>query len=114
MYFLYLDESGSNTSHFVLLGLAIPATSWFEKSAQITKIKSQFNLRGKEIHSGWMMRRYLEQERIQDFESRDFASRKSEFEIEHNKTLNRLALLGNRKKIKNAKKVLKKQKIMFI
>nr|MBC8361834.1 DUF3800 domain-containing protein [Candidatus Desulfatibia profunda] len=39
MYFLYLDESGSNTSHFVLLGLAIPATSWKAKTDQITPIK---------------------------------------------------------------------------
>jgi hypothetical protein len=36
MYFLYLDESGSNTSHFVLLGLAIPALTWRNKTDQIT------------------------------------------------------------------------------
>ena len=64
MYFLYIDESGSNTSHFVLLGIAIHASSWRDKMKQISSIKDCYDLGGKEIHAGWLSRRYLEQERI--------------------------------------------------
>jgi len=49
MYFLYLDESGSTTTHFVLLGLAIPALSWRDKSTQVGMIKDAYQLSGKEI-----------------------------------------------------------------
>jgi hypothetical protein len=73
VYFCYLDESGipdigKGTSHFVLLGLAIDAETWRAKDAQLRTIKSEYGLADAEIHTGWMVRRYLEQERIPDFE----------------------------------------------
>jgi len=108
MYFLYLDESGSNTSHFILLGLAIPATSWKDKTNQITLIKKTYNLGGKEIHSGWMIRRYLEQERIPDFESLDYDARRAAVFKERRKTLNKLAVLGDKKKVQKTRKAFKK------
>ena len=77
MYFLYLDESGSDTSHFILSGLAIPAISWQQKTSQITPIKASYGLEGCEIHTGWMMRRHIEQEKIADFDGLDFEARKS-------------------------------------
>ena len=65
----YLDESGvpelgAGTSHFILLGLSIPAEKWRIKDAEITLIKRRFGLEQAEVHTGWMSRRYLEQERI--------------------------------------------------
>ena len=108
MYFLYLDESGSNTSHFILLGLAIPATSWKEKIDQIAPIKESYNLSGKEIHTGWMIRRYLEQKRISNFENLDYDTRRAKVYKERSETLNKLAILGDKKKVRNTKKAYQK------
>lgn len=74
MRFCYLDESGTadltgGTSHFVLLGLSIPGEAWKNKDRQISLIKQRFGLEQAEIHSGWVTRRYLEQEIIRDFET---------------------------------------------
>lgn len=110
MYFLYLDESGSNTSHFILFGLAIPATSWKEKIDQITPVKESYTLKGTEIHTGWMLRRYLEQERISDFENLGYEERRVEVLKERSKTLNKLAVLGDIKRARNTKKAYKKTK----
>jgi hypothetical protein len=73
LYFCYLDESGtpelhSGTSHFVLLGFSIPGATWKAKDVEITTIKRRYGLEREEIHAGWIARRYLEQERITNFE----------------------------------------------
>ncbi|MDB4950258.1 MAG: hypothetical protein JWM27_2907 [Gemmatimonadetes bacterium] len=74
MYICYLDESGvpqknaGTTPYFVLLGLAIPATSWKEKDAEIAEILNAHNFYG-EVHTAWMARMYPEQERIPEFEA---------------------------------------------
>lgn len=74
MHICYLDESGvierhAGTSHFVLLGLAIPAETWKQKDAEISAIKLRHRLGTSEIHTGWMVRKYEEQQGIQGFES---------------------------------------------
>ena len=94
MYLCYLDESGApeltgNTSHFVLLGLAIPPSSWRAKDDRVTGIKAPYDLATAEIHTGWMTRRYLEQERIAGFEMLDRAERR------RMATLERKAILLN-------------------
>lgn len=74
MRFCYLDESGTpeltgGTSHFVLLGLSIQGETWKAKDAEISRIKRRYGLEYEEIHTGWLTRRYLEQERIPGFET---------------------------------------------
>jgi hypothetical protein len=108
MYFLYLDESGSNTSHFVLFGLGIPALSWQKMTNQITPIKKAHELEGKEIHTGWMMRRFLEQEKIPNFENLNYEDRKKAVIEKRKIVLNKLAMLGEKKKIQRTKKAFSK------
>jgi hypothetical protein len=82
MRICYLDESGTaelpgSTSHFVLLGVSIPGETWKAKDAQITQIKRRFGLEREEIHTGWLARRFIEQERIPDFENLGIAARRA-------------------------------------
>ncbi len=55
VYNCYLDESGvvenAGTSHFVLLGLAIPAETWRSKDAAISDLKLTHRLGTAEIHA---------------------------------------------------------------
>lgn len=72
MRIAYLDESGTpeltgNTSHFVLVALAIPGHTWKEKDQQILAIKTEFGLADEELHTAWLARPYAEQKRIADF-----------------------------------------------
>ncbi len=110
MYFLYLDESGSDTSHFVLFGLAIPATTWQQKSSQITPIKKSYGLEGCEIHTGWMTRRYIEQEKIPNFDRLDFEARRDASLKIRSTLLNRYLEVGDRKKFQSMKKAYQKTK----
>lgn len=82
MRICYLDESGTpeltgGTSHFILLGLSIQGETWKSKDDEITSIKQRFGLEREEIHSGWLTRRYLEQERIPNFETLGLAERRA-------------------------------------
>lgn len=82
MYICYLDESGtvdagSNTDHFVLLGLAIPADSWKAKDREVDQLKMKYGLQFDEIHTAWMLRDYPEQQNaIPNFVSLDWDARK--------------------------------------
>lgn len=74
MLICYLDESGvvergAQGTHFILLGLALPATEWRNRDHAITKLKTVYRLRDAEIHTGWMVRRYPEQDRINGFDT---------------------------------------------
>lgn len=109
MYLCYLDESGSpeigkDTPHFVFLGLAIPATTWRRKDAEINRIKGPYGLTGKEIHSSWMARRYVEQEKIQGFEALDWDARRKAVEREQQAVLLRIAALKGPEQTRNVKK----------
>lgn len=73
MYLMYIDESGvvehnAGTGHFVLCGIAIPDEEWKQNDKSINLIKSKFRINDVEVHAGWMARRYIEQEKIPDFE----------------------------------------------
>lgn len=81
MYICYLDESGtiepdSSTSHFVLVGLAIPADTWKSKDKEVATIKKDYDMSKAEVHTAWLMRQYREQERVPDFEKLDYESRR--------------------------------------
>lgn len=83
MYLCYVDESGTpevpgTTSHFVLAGLAVPIWKWRICEDKINRIKAKYGLEDAEIHTGWLIRNYTEQNKISDFESLPPAQRRSE------------------------------------
>lgn len=113
MYICYLDESGtdqlgSGTSHFVYLGLAIPAVTWKAKDRQISTVLAKYGLQEAEIHAGWIARRYIEQERVPDFEKLDHAARRAAVETERQKWLIKTAALKSKPILDNLKKNLRK------
>jgi hypothetical protein len=81
MHLCYIDESGvpelnQGTTHFVLLGLSIEAWDWRGQDRSVSIIKRKFGLGDAEIHTGWMTRRYLAQERIPNFQTLDSPARR--------------------------------------
>lgn len=73
LHLCYIDESGTpqipgNTSHFVLAGVSIPIWHWRQADGEISGIKARYGLQEAEIHTAWLLRKYLEQSRIADFE----------------------------------------------
>lgn len=82
MYVCYIDESGTsnipgNTSHFVLAGLSIPIWHWRDADRDISAVMSRYGLENAELHTAWLMRKYLEQSRIPDFNQLTYSDRKS-------------------------------------
>lgn len=72
MFICYIDESGQpelpgNTSHYILAGIMIPIWKWKTCDSQIRNIKTKYSIRGKELHTGWILRKYFEQSKIPDF-----------------------------------------------
>ncbi|ULH30859.1 DUF3800 domain-containing protein [Leptospira weilii] len=109
MYLCYLDESGTpnipgNTSHYVLAGLSIPVKFWNISEKQIDNIKRKFNLEGAEIHTGWILRPYYEQQNIPNFESLDHIQRKQEVERFRISEIHKLQRQKNSKRLKQTKK----------
>jgi hypothetical protein len=83
VYFCYIDESGTpevpgNTSHYVLAGLSIPISCWKLCEKGITKIKRKYDLQDAEVHTGWIVRKYLEQSKIAGFDQMNYSQRKYE------------------------------------
>jgi Protein of unknown function (DUF3800) len=83
MHFCYIDESGTssipgNTSHFILAGLSIPVENWKACDEEISKLKDTWNLSGSEIHTAWMLRKYIEQSKIPNFEKLDYSQRRNQ------------------------------------
>jgi hypothetical protein len=81
MHICYLDESGTpeasaNSSHFVLMGIAIPAERWKDCDGQVNAIKAKFALQDAEIHTAWMLRDYPEQRVVKDFRGLSFGERR--------------------------------------
>jgi len=95
MYLCYIDESGTssipgNTSHFILTGLAIPAHYWKNCDADINNLKRAWQLENKEIHTAWMLRKYFEQHKIDNFENLSYDKRISSVLTLRKKELYRL------------------------
>ena len=83
MYLCYIDESGTstvpgNTSHFVLAGLTVPIWHWQDCDREIRGVTRRFGIEHAELHTAWMLRPYLAQRKIRNFESLNFESRRSE------------------------------------
>lgn len=109
MFFSYLDESGNpeatgNTSHFVLLGLAIPAETWRAKDAAITALKSRHRLADYEVHTGFMARRFPEQDRIAGFATLTESQRRLAVAAARDNELIRVSALRNANALKSLKK----------
>ncbi|MCY3019828.1 MAG: DUF3800 domain-containing protein [Planctomycetota bacterium] len=113
MYICYLDESGtdiigSGTSHFVYLGLAIPAETWKAKDEEISAVLKKYGLENREVHTGWIARRYLEQERIAGFDAMNWDARRAAVEAERREWLVKTAALKTTKNLDELKKNLRK------
>ena len=113
MYFCYLDESGTpqvgaQTSHFILLGLAIPAATWHEKDRRVSVIKQRYSLKDKEIHTGYIARRFPEQEHIANFAQMDPIQRRAAMVQERKNSLVKAAALRTNDQLKSLKKLYAK------
>lgn len=112
MYICYLDESGSpeigkDTPHFVLLGLAIPASTWRRKDAEVIPIKNKYGLGMTELHAAWMARHYVEQERIPNFADLDRPARKKAWQVERDATLLKIAAIKGPEAGKNLRRTFR-------
>lgn len=104
MYILYMDESGveelgAGTSHFVLLGLVIPAEKWRLLDTILGNAKERYGLREAEIHAAWMHRRYTEQESIDGFEALSPDDRRTAAEAAIRRRAGVIGVQGSKKKI---------------
>jgi len=85
MFLLYIDESGvterhpSQTSHFVMLGMAVHVGTWFALTQRVRDLKKKYTVGGNtedlELHAAWMLRAYQEQSLIPSFEQLSFQAR---------------------------------------
>lgn len=83
VYFCYVDESGTpqvpgNTSHYVLCGVSVPIKYWKSVDSKIHEIKRTYGLEDAEIHTGWILRKYIEQSKINGFDKLTGDERRSE------------------------------------
>ncbi len=109
MYLLYIDESGTsaipgNTSHFILAGISVPIWHWKDCDREISKIKKRYSLDDAEIHTAWILRKYLEQSRIPNFSTLNSQQRRYEVGKMRKSELLRLQRVGKQKRYKQAKK----------
>ncbi len=109
VYFCYIDESGTpqvpgNTSHYVLAGLSIPISYWKKCELGISKIKRKYCLENSEVHTGWIVRKYLEQSAISDLDNMEYAQRRHEVQKLRKTELLRLQKSQNKSHYKQTKK----------
>lgn len=112
MYFCYIDESGTpqmpgNTSHYVLAGVSIPISHWKKCDKAISAIKQKYQLLDAEIHTGWILRSYLEQTKIANFEKLSYRDRRYEVDKIRKSELLRLQRINNHSHFKQARKTYK-------
>lgn len=108
-YFCYIDESGTpelpgTSTHFVLVGVAIPIDKWGLADSSVSGVLQKFGLENSEVHTAWLLRRYPEQEKISGFEKLDRLARRSAVERARASELIRLSKLKNAKARRQAKK----------
>lgn len=110
MYLCYLDESGvpeipGNSTHFVLAGIAIPIERWREADAAISEIMAKYGLSGQELHTAWLLRKYLEQSRIDGFQEMTGDERRAQVARLRVAEIHRVRKLGIAKRNSQLKKV---------
>jgi Protein of unknown function (DUF3800) len=99
MYLCYIDESGTsgipgNTSHFVLAGLSFPISYWRNADREISQVLGRYGLQNEEFHTGWLLRKYLEQTKIPNFDQLDWHGRRSAVQQYRIRELLRLQAVG--------------------
>ncbi|MEX2166439.1 MAG: DUF3800 domain-containing protein [Methyloceanibacter sp.] len=109
MFLCYIDESGTSdvpgtSSHFILAGLSLPIAFWKQADRDLSLVLAKYGLENEEFHTGWILRRYLEQSKIPDFENLDWKARRFAVEQYRNRELLRLQGIGNSRAYKQAKK----------
>jgi len=109
MYLCYIDESGTssipgNTSHFVLAGIAIPIWKWKQCDIDISTIKVKYGIEFEEIHTAWILRPYVEQQNIQNFDSMSYQQRRLEVEKQRKIEIFRLQKANKQAQLKQTKK----------
>ena len=109
MYLCYIDESGTssipgNTSHFVLAGLSVPIWHWRDCDREISAIKEKYSIENAEIHTAWILRRYIEQSKIPQFSTLRYNQRRAKVEQIRRAELLRLQRSGNPKRYRQTKK----------
>jgi hypothetical protein len=110
MYLCYLDESGvpeipGNSTHFVLAGIAIPIERWREADASISEIMAKYGLAGEELHTAWLLRKYLEQSKIDGFDEMSWDERRAQVARLQVAEIHRVRKLGIAKRNAQLKKV---------
>ena len=109
MYLCYMDESGTssipgNTSHFILAGLSVPIWHWNDCDREVRRIKQRFDLGDAEIHTAWLLRRYLEQSKVRHFDRLSYSQRRSDVERLRKSELLRLQAQQKKKLYRQTKK----------
>ncbi|MGA3126827.1 MAG: DUF3800 domain-containing protein [Candidatus Korobacteraceae bacterium] len=109
MHVCYIDESGTsdipgNTSHFILAGVSVPIRHWKGLDHSVEVILKRFGLVGEELHTAWILRKYLEQSRISGFEKLDWPARRAAVERLRNIHLLQLQKSGSSQQYRQAKK----------
>jgi hypothetical protein len=99
MYLCYIDESGTseipgNTSHFVLAGLSLPISFWRSTDREISLVLGRYGLENEELHTAWVLRKYLEQSKIPSFERLSWSDRRSAVQQYRTRELLRLQNIG--------------------
>jgi len=115
VYFCYLDESGTpdkpgNTSHYILSGLSIPINKWRYCDKAINTIKQKYKLETIEVHTAWIVRKYIEQSKISGFDRMNHSKRLFEVDKLRNAELLRLQKSKNQKHYRQTKKNYKQTK----
>ena len=111
MYLCYLDESGTtgsgggDTTHFVLAGISIPIWHWRDADREVSQVLARYGLADAELHTAWMLRKYLEQSRIPDFEQLGRADRRREVNRRRNAELSRLGGTANNVRRRRTRKL---------
>ncbi len=109
MYLCYMDESGTssipgNTSHFILAGISVPIWHWNDCDREVRRIKERYGLGDAELHTAWLLRKYLEQNRVPNFAGLNRNQRRSEVERLRKAELLRVQAQPNKKLHKQTKK----------
>jgi|GEM_PF-168567 len=109
VYVCYIDESGTsdipgNTSHFVLAGISVPIDCWHDTDRQVSSILQKYGLENSELHTAWLLRSYLEQRKVPNFDKLDWPSRRFVVEKARDAHLLKLQRSRNLKSYRQTKK----------
>jgi hypothetical protein len=112
MQLCYLDESGTpelpgTTSHYVLAGLAVPVWQWKTCDKEVAKIRVKYGVEGSELHTAWILRSYIEQRKIANFDAMTYVQRRQAVEQWRRGELLRLQKLPANRPYRQARKTFR-------